>query len=73
MKEEKAIKLIIREYARASKKYGKFPSTHHGYAVIKEELDELWDEIICRGPARYMEDEAKQIGAMALRFLVDLC
>jgi len=48
-------------------------STHHGYAVIKEELDELWDEIICRGPARYMEDEAKQIGAMALRFLVDLC
>ena len=40
---EKAIKEIIKEYDRATKSFTSFNSTHEGYAVILEELDELDD------------------------------
>ena len=52
-----------------------FNSHHEGYAVIKEELDELWEEIRKRDGLRMkplLKKEAVQVGAMALRFLVDL-
>ena len=54
----------------------KFNSPHEGYAVILEEMDELWDEIK-RPKARRnysaMAFEATQVAAMAIRFLVDIC
>jgi len=34
---------ITNEYHRAEGLFPKFHSNHEGYAVIKEELDELWD------------------------------
>lgn len=75
MKSEDAIHEIIQEYDRATRLNGAFPNAHCGYAVILEELDELWHEIRkCRGdrdPER-MREEATQVAAMALRFLVDL-
>ena len=64
---------ILEEYKSATEKFGKFNSPHEGYAVIKEELDELWDCIkdkYCQ--KEEMKKEAIQVGAMALRFLVDL-
>ena len=63
-------KAIERELIKATKKYGPFHSTHEGYAVIHEELDELWEEVKKNklGAAR---KEAIQVAAMALRFLVD--
>lgn len=67
---EKYSKTIMNEYMRASLEFGKFNSTHEGYAVIKEEVDELWDAI----KANNLEEartEAMQVGAMALRFLID--
>jgi len=72
MKDEKAIVEIIREYGRATAKFGTFATAHEGYAVILEELDELWDAIKdkSKGP-KEMKEEAIQVGAMALRFLVD--
>ena len=33
------------ELHRASEKHSAFHSGHEGYAVILEELDELWDEV----------------------------
>jgi hypothetical protein len=49
-------------------------SGHEGYAVILEELDELWDEIKQREPkAENVFREATQLGAMALAFLVEIC
>lgn len=59
------------EIDRAMRKFPAFKSRHEGYAVILEELDELWQEIKHGSPERARE-EATQVAAMALRFLVDL-
>ena len=65
---------ILNEAYRAADLYPDFNSPHEGYAVIKEEVDELWEEIKKkdRDPEQ-LRKEAIQVGAMALRFLVDLC
>ena len=67
---------IETEYNAASTKYPAFHSTHEGYAVLKEEVDELWDMVkankgIMGNDA--MRREAIQIAAMAIRFIKDLC
>lgn len=73
MKPEDAISLIITEYGRASSIHGKFNSPHEGYAIMLEEFDELWDEIKQREPnILNIKEEVVQIGAMAMRFLVDI-
>ena len=69
----KASDKIVSEYLRASKKFPKFNSRHEGYAVIKEEVDELWDAIKGNYSSDLVEEEAVQVGAMALRFLIDCC
>ena len=71
--EEIAIKEIIQEYKRATEKFGIFASTHEGYAVILEELDELWDEIKVNNPKEMLRKEAIQVAAMGFRFIVDCC
>ena len=62
---------IYDEYVIASKKFKKFNSRHEGYAVIKEEVDELWDAIKGNFANNLVRKEAIQVGAMALRFLID--
>jgi hypothetical protein len=67
---------INQEYLRASKKYPKFNSTHEGYAVLKEEVDELWDGVKANKGVKgnkYLRKEAIQVAAMAVRFIKDLC
>lgn len=67
---------ILTEYELASPKYPQFHSTHEGYAVIKEELDELWDMVKANkglSGNSEMRKEAIQIAAMAMRFIKDLC
>ncbi len=62
------------ECEEASRKFAPFNSPHEGYAVILEELDELWDEIKQKSqPRERMREEAIQIGAMAIRFVQDIC
>lgn len=76
MTAEDGIRLIIREYGRACEMNGPFHSAHEGYAVILEELDELWEQVRLRDRDRDLDcmcREAVQIAAMALRFLVDVC
>ena len=67
------INKIQTEFESATKKFGKFNSTHEGYAVLKEEVDELWDAIKGNVSKNFLEEEAIQVAAMALRFLVDCC
>lgn len=70
------LQAIFKEYLRASEKFGPFHSPHEGIAVIREEFEELWDEIKKKQTDRsltLMREECIQVGAMALRFLVDLC
>ena len=65
---------IDAEYARALGKFGAFNSPHEGYAVILEEMDELWDEIKRKDVDRdAVRKEAIQVGAMAVRFLNNGC
>ncbi len=67
-------KEIWLELHRATEKFGPFASAHEGYAVILEELDELWDAIKDKDANIYdLQKEAVQVGAMALRFLIDIC
>lgn len=75
-KTSKGIHLIVQEYIRATKLEGPFHSAHEGFAVILEELEELKDEVWKKASKRdldLMKTEAVHVGAMALRFLVDLC
>ena len=68
------IDAVLDELLSASEKSGAFNSPHEGYAVLLEEMDELWTEIKKKSPnVKQMRREAIQIGAMAIRFLYDCC
>ena len=66
---------ISNEVDRSLKYYPHFHSNHEGYAVIKEELDELWDLIkeskFVLADA-HMRFEAVQVAAMAVKFIEGL-
>ena len=69
----KAVDLVHAELIAAKKMFPPMTTLHYGYAVILEELDELWDEIKKKQPdTEILRKEARQVAAMALRFLVDL-
>ena len=70
-----ATQLILSEHNRAISKFPKFYSPHEGLAIIEEEFEELKAEVFKQHDVRTVENmrkEAKQIAAMALRFMVDL-
>jgi hypothetical protein len=64
--------LILNEYRKAAAKFPAFRSSHEGYAILKEEVDELWDAVKQNHNVEALRDEATQVAAMALRFIVDL-
>lgn len=64
---------ISAELLKARKKFPPFSTADEGFAVFLEEFEELWDEIKGnndRTEAAYAE--AKQTGAMALSFMLDI-
>jgi hypothetical protein len=65
---------VLAELQEATVKFGPFASAHEGYAVILEELDELWVEVRTKTGTRESQyAEAKQVAAMAMRFMLDVC
>jgi len=71
---QKALDAIVEEFYKATAAHGPMASAHEGYAVILEELDELWNEIKTKVINQYdMQKEATQVAAMGMRFLVDVC
>jgi hypothetical protein len=77
-----AVEDSYNEVVRAKETYKtNFTSSHEGYAVLLEEVDELWDEVK-KNPRkmeggqeehrRLMRKEAIQVAAMALRFISEL-
>jgi hypothetical protein len=67
---------VIVELEGATSKFPAFNSAHEGFGVLKEEVDELWDEVKKKQGARDIErmrKEAIQVAAMALRFVADVC
>lgn len=64
---------VLNELQRARLKHAPMASAHEGWAVIYEEVDELWDEVRRRNPNRLkLAEEASQVAAMAMRFLLDV-
>ena len=60
----------------AIKHYEKFHSAHEGFAIIEEEYLELRKEVFKKQSIRStvkMRKEAKQLAAMAARFMFDIC
>jgi len=60
----------------ATAQHAPIHSPWEGYAVILEELDELWDVVKAypkRATPAEMRSEALQVAAMALRFVLDVC
>jgi hypothetical protein len=67
----RAAAAIATEAAEARQRFPAFNSAHEGYAVIAEELDELWDDVKADN-VEHAIAEAVQVGAMALRFIADM-
>jgi hypothetical protein len=64
---------VFVELARARQVFQPMHSAHEGYAILEEEVDELWAEIKGPGGMDAMRAEALQVAAMAVRFIVDVC
>lgn len=64
------------EYFNATRRYPPMASAHEGFAILKEEVDELWDEVK-KKPSKVdreaLRQECIQVGAMAIRFYCDVC
>jgi hypothetical protein len=65
--------VVRKECESAIEKFGPFHSSHEGYAVIKEEVDKLWDAIKGNLLNEIQGAEAIQVAAMAIRFVFDIC
>lgn len=66
---------VVDELTAATAKFGSFNSAHEGFAILKEEVDELWDEVRAKQGARdpqKLRREAVQVAAMAIRFILDV-
>lgn len=64
------------ELCRALSNWPQFNSAHEGYAVLAEELDELWAHVKTNQKRRdlsAMRKEAIQVAAMAIRFALEVC
>lgn len=67
---------ISSEVERATSKYPKMNSAHEGFAVLLEEVDELWDHVKMKETKRDLEamkTEAIQCAAMCVRFATECC
>ncbi len=67
-----ALTKVSLEVKDARSKYAPCKSYHEGYAIIKEEFDELWDEIKNkRRDEHAIFIEAKHVAATAVRLMCE--
>lgn len=60
---------------KARERYGAFASPHEAHSVIREELDELWDEVRKKSGLRSvltLRNEALDVAVAALRYAAQL-
>lgn len=72
MNRQEIFEAVNTELNSANEKFPKFNSYHEGYAVIHEELDELWDEVKKKSINQEkwkLKSEAIQVAAMAIKFI----
>jgi NTP pyrophosphatase (non-canonical NTP hydrolase) len=64
------------EAEAAAANWPAFNSAHEGFAILAEEVDELWDQVKVNQTRRdlaAMRREAVQVAAMAIRFAAEVC
>lgn len=66
-----AIDAITQEAKSARRKFPPFNSAHEGASVLREEFEEMWDEVKHDNLDAAIA-EAIQVGAMAVRFIADM-
>lgn len=68
---KQVIEAVIDEVISAESKHPPFHSSHEGYGIIAEELDELWDEVK-RKDTSYARQytEAKHVACTAIRHMM---
>lgn len=82
-RDNEVLGLVLEELARARGKFPNLLGPHEGYAVLLEEVEELWERVKAHKHGREMRAmlwteraamraECLQIAAMAVRFYVDL-
>lgn len=71
MKEQTAVDRIKNEYQYAREHFAPFKSKYEGYAVILQELDDLWLAIKGNVEPYLVKEGATKVAAMGLRFLID--
>jgi len=67
---------IKAEYLRAHDMFGHAASVHEAYAILLEEVDELWDHVKMKQKERNIDEmrkEAVQVAAMAIKFIMSCC
>lgn len=70
------IRAVSHECGEAINRWPAMNSAHEGYAVLAEEVDELWSHVKTNQRKRdlaAMWKEAIQVAAMAVRFALDVC
>jgi len=74
---EEILEDIKKEFETASVKWAAFNSLHEAYAIVLEEVNELWEEVKAsqKNPSRikYTREEAIQVATMAIRLIYDCC
>lgn len=66
----------IKEELQRASVWPAMNSAHEGYAVLAEEVDELWEHVKTNQKRRdidAMRKEAVQVAAMAIRFALEVC
>jgi len=73
---------VVDEYTKARTKFPPMHSGHEGWAIIKEELDEMWEAVRMQLEAldekgrtrpQAMQEEITQVAAMAVAFYCEVC
>ena len=68
-----ALRAVGNEVLLAQHRFAPFASPHEAWAVIREEVDELWERVKANdGRGTEARDEATQVAAMAVRYLLDV-
>lgn len=62
---------VLKELSRANKEFSLFNSKHEGISIIREEFEEMWDEIKEKNVSNVnVQAKCIQLGAMAIKFLI---
>ncbi len=74
---DEILREVATELVRARQQQAPMHSAHEGWAVIYEEVEELWHEVKSRERTAQaieaMRKEAIQVAAMAVAFVLEVC